>query len=108
MGGVNPLLILGLAIVAILYLKGFSRSTLTAQLKPRQVSGLNTEKQSSTSIDAYSVDELGMAYARAKKREAEDEVSRAIVDRAGKTIKDAFTAPFSAADPKNAQDEHPF
>lgn len=101
MGGVNPWFILIVAAAAVLYLKGSSLLTRTAALSAKPASGSPIAKPPSASIDQYSADDLGMAYARAKKREAEDEVSKIIVDRAGKTIKDAFTAPFSVADPGN-------
>jgi hypothetical protein len=98
MGGIaTPWFILGLVALAILALKGYIPLSLSGRPKPSLGSPRSSERAPATPLDEVPADELGMAFARAKRREAEDDVAKAVLDRAGKTIKEAFTAPFSVA-----------
>lgn len=99
MADTNPWFILALIAAALVVAKKTTLLSRSGLSKPSPASPPSTARQPITSLSDVPDDELGMEFARRRKESAENRIMKGILDGAGKTIEDAFSAPFSVADP---------
>ena len=98
----TPYIALALAVAASLAWKGYIKLPVRAPAAPAPGPTVMTAAGPSPAADAdelsrYGSHVLGLAFAKAKRREAEEGLAEQIARQAGETIHATFTAPFSPA-----------